>query len=57
MRVFRSFGEYANPYNEDGDALTSGHGEIGYEQATDITKLRKDRKDQQDLAKLTNLRI
>jgi len=51
--VISSFGAYASPYKDDGTAKTSG--EIGYEQATDITKLRKDRKDQQDLAKLTNL--
>jgi len=53
MDIISSFGVYANPYNKDGEAMTSG--QLGYEQAKNITKLRKDRKDQQDLAKLTDL--
>ena len=35
MKVLRSFGEYANPYNEDGEALTTG--QVGKRQADRIT--------------------
>ena len=37
-KIFRSFGEYANPYNEDGDALTIG--QVGKKQADKITAER-----------------
>ena len=53
MDIIASFGAYASPYKADGTAKTSG--EIGYEQATDITKLRKDRADALKLAKLASL--
>ena len=38
MKVLRSFGEYANPYNESGEALTSG--QVGKLQADRITSER-----------------
>ena len=38
MRVLRSFGEYANPYNERGEALTIG--QVGKRQADKITAER-----------------
>jgi len=51
--IFSSFGVYADPYNDQGEAQTIG--QLGYKQATDITKLRKDRADALKLAKLANL--
>tara|TARA_R110000868_G_scaffold209_3_gene2026 strand:+ start:313 stop:1440 length:1128 start_codon:yes stop_codon:yes gene_type:complete len=51
--VVSSFGVYANPYNDQGEAQTSG--QLGYKQATEITKLRKDRADALKLAKLASL--
>ena len=53
MDIISSFGVYASPYKEDGTAKTSG--EMGYEQALDITKKRKETKEKQDLAKLASL--
>jgi len=53
MDIISSFGVYASPYKEDGTAKTSG--EMGYEQAVDITKKRKEEKEKQDLAKLASL--
>ena len=38
MKIIRSFGEYANPYNERGEALTSG--QVGKRQADRITRER-----------------
>jgi len=55
MRVFRSFGEYANPYNEDGDALTSG--QIGKLQADRVTKERDEQYALEQAAKMENLSI
>ena len=52
--IVASFGEYANPYKEDGTAKTSG--EMGYLQAKNITEKRKLRKDTQDLAELEGLK-
>ena len=51
--IVASFGVYANPYNDQGEAQTSG--QLGYKQATEITALRKEKADQQKLAKLSNL--
>jgi len=51
--IVASFGEYSNTYNEDGDAKTIG--QMGYDQAKNITTLRKDRADQQKLASLEGL--
>ena len=51
--VIGSFGAYASPYKDDGTAKTIG--EMGTEQAASITAIRKERKDKQDLAKLTAL--
>ena len=53
MDIISSFGVYASPYKEDGTAKTIG--EMGYEQAVDITKKRKEEKEKQDLAKLASL--
>jgi len=55
MRVFRSFGEYANPYNEDGDALTSG--QIGKLQADRVTTERDEQYALEQAAKMENLTI
>ena len=52
-RIIRSFGVYANPYNESGDAMTSG--QLGYEQAKNITAERDEQKNLEDLAALSNL--
>ena len=52
-RIIRSFGVYANPYNESGDAMTSG--QLGYEQAKNITAERDKQKNLEDLAALSNL--
>ena len=49
--VIGSFGAYSTPYKDDGSAKTIG--EMGAEQAASITQIRKDRKDKQDLAKLS----
>ena len=51
--VIGSFGAYSTPYKDDGTAKTIG--EMGYDQAQAITQIRKDRKDKQDLAKLSGL--
>ena len=51
--VFSSFGEYSNNYDAEGNAKTTG--QMGYEQAKNITALRKDRADQQKLASLEGL--
>jgi len=51
--IISSFGVYASPYKEDGTAKTTG--EMGYQQAVDITKKRKEEKEKQDLAKLASL--
>ena len=51
--VIGSFGAYSTPYKESGEAKTIG--EMGSEQASSITAIRKERKDKQDLAKLTGL--
>jgi hypothetical protein len=48
--VISSFGAYANMRNPDGSYKTTG--EAGLEQAENIAKIRKDRKDLQDAAKL-----
>ena len=51
--VISSFGTYANMKNPDGSYKTTG--EAGFEQAENIAKIRKDRKDLQDAAKLKEL--
>jgi len=51
--VISSFGTYANMKNPDGSYKTTG--EAGFEQAEAISKIRKDRKDLQDAAKLKEL--
>ena len=51
--VISSFGAYANMKNPDGSYKTTG--EVGFEQAESIAKIRKDRKDLQDAAKLKEL--
>ena len=48
--VIGSFGAYSRPYKESGEAKTIG--EMGAEQAEEITAIRKARKEKQDLAKL-----
>ena len=48
--VIGSFGAYSTPYKDDGTAKTIG--EMGAEQAEEITAIRKARKDKEDLAKL-----
>ena len=48
--VIGSFGAYSTPYKDDGTAKTIG--EMGAEQAEEITAIRKARKEKQDLAKL-----
>ena len=55
MRVFRSFGEYANPYNEAGDALTSG--QVGKLQADRVTLERDEQYALEQAAKMENLTI
>ena len=55
MRVLRSFGEYANPYKEDGTAKTSG--EMGYQQAKNITAERDAQYALEQAAKMENLTI
>ncbi len=51
--VISSFGTYANMKNPDGSYKTTG--EAGFEQAENIAKIRKDRKDLQDAAKLKDI--
>ena len=51
--IVASFGEYSNNYDAEGNAKTIG--QMGYEQAKNITTLRKDRADQQKLASLEGL--
>ena len=51
--VISSFGAYANMRNPDGTYKTTG--EAGLEQAEAISKIRKDRKDLQDAAKLKEI--
>ena len=51
--VISSFGTYANMRNPDGTYKTTG--EAGFEQAEAISKIRKDRKDLQDAAKLKEI--
>jgi len=51
--VIGSLGKYSTPYKEDGSAKTIG--EMGAEQAEGLKLIRKERKDTQDLAKLTGL--
>ena len=51
--VIESFGEYSNVRHPDGSFKTTG--EQGYEQAKNITELRKKREDKRDLAALTGL--
>ena len=51
--IIGSFGVYANPYKEDGTAMTTG--EMGYKQAQNITALRKEREDKRQLAALSNV--
>jgi len=53
--VIGSFGAYGNPYKESGEAKTIG--EMGYEQAEDITKIRTDRANEQKLAALSNIEV
>ena len=52
--VVSSFGEYANAYDAEGNAKTIG--QMGYDQAKNITEKRKLRKDTQDLAELEGLK-
>jgi len=51
--VISSFGTYANMRNPDGSYKTTG--EAGFDQAESIAKIRKDRKDLQDAAKLKDI--
>ena len=51
--VISYFGIYSNMRNPDGSYKTTG--EAGFEQAENIAKIRKDRKDLQDAAKLKEL--
>jgi len=55
MRILKSFGEYANPYKEDGTAKTSG--EMGYQQAKNITAERDAQYALEQAAKMENLTI
>ena len=52
-QIIKSFGVYANPYKADGTAKTTG--EMGYEQAQNITAERDEQKNLEDLAALSNL--
>ena len=52
-QIIKSFGVYASPYKADGTAKTSG--EMGYEQAQNITAERDEQKNLEDLAALSNL--
>ena len=51
--VIGSFGAYSTPYKDSGEAKTIG--ELGYEQATEIQKIRDTRKEKEDLAALSGL--
>ena len=51
--VIGSFGAYSTPYKDSGEAKTIG--EMGAEQAANITALRKERQDKQDLAAVAGL--
>ena len=51
--VVGSFGEYSNIKNEDGSYKTIG--EMGYNQAENIDKVRTDRENQRKLAALSNV--
>ena len=51
--VIGSFGAYSRPYKESGEAKTIG--EMGYEQAEELKKIRAARKEKQDLAALSGL--
>ena len=51
--VIGSFGVYANPRNPDGSYKTTG--EMGFDQAQMIDKIRKERQEKRDLAKLSGL--
>ena len=48
--IIASFGQYANAYKDDGTAKTTG--EMGWEQAQMIDKIRTERADKRDAAKL-----
>ncbi len=52
-QIIKSFGVYASPYKADGTAKTTG--EMGYEQAQNITAERDEQKNLEDLAALSNL--
>ena len=52
-KIFRSFGEYSNPYNEDGDALTIG--QVGKKQTDRITAERDEDYALDQAIKLQNL--
>ena len=52
-QIIKSFGVYASPYKDDGTAKTTG--EMGYEQAQNITAERDEQKNLEDLAALSNL--
>ena len=49
--IIASFGQYANAYKDDGTAKTTG--EMGWEQAQMIDKIRKDREALRDAAKIS----
>ena len=51
--VVSSFGVYANPRNPDGSYKTTG--EMGYEQAQEIKKIRDAREEKRQLAELSGL--
>ena len=51
--IIGSLGAYGNPYKEDGTAKTIG--EMGYDQAQNITALRKEREEKRQLAALSNV--
>jgi len=51
--IISSFGVYANPRHEDGSYKTTG--EMGWEQAQMMDKVRKERKEKRDLAELAAL--
>ncbi len=51
--VVSSFGAYANPRNPDGSYKTTG--EMGYEQAQEIKKIRDAREEKRQLAELSGL--
>ena len=55
MRVLRSFGVYADPYNDQGEAQTIG--QLGYKQAKNITAERDEQYALEQAAKMENLTI